>query len=178
MKIMIVVGARPNFMKAAPILRAISAYNAAAGEGHRCLVPILVHTGQHYDTMMSDAFFRDLDLPKPDIFLGVGSGSHAVQTGEIMRRVEPVLTQYRPDVMVIVGDVNSTVACALVAAKVSPRPMIAHVEAGLRSFDRQMPEESNRVVTDHLSDLLFVTEPSGLTNLSREGIPGERVFFV
>jgi UDP-N-acetylglucosamine 2-epimerase (non-hydrolysing) len=180
MKIMIVVGARPNFMKAGPILRAITAYNsAAAAQGSRgALQPILVHTGQHYDAMMSDAFFTDLDLPSPDIFLGVGSGSHAVQTGEIMRRFEQVMLENTPEVMVVVGDVNSTLACALVAAKLNPRPLIAHVEAGLRSFDRQMPEESNRVVTDHLSDLLFVTEPSGMTNLRREGIPLERVFFV
>ena len=179
MKIMIVVGARPNFMKAGPILRAITAYNAAAAQGScYTLQPILVHTGQHYDAMMSDAFFADLDLPKPDIFLGVGSGSHAVQTGEIMRRFERIMLENPPDVLVVVGDVNSTLACALVAAKSNPRPMIAHVEAGLRSFDRQMPEEANRVVTDQLSDLLFVTEPSGITNLSREGIPAERVFFV
>ena len=178
MKIIIVVGARPNFMKVGPILRAITAYNSVAAQGSCVLQPILVHTGQHYDAVMSDAFFTDLGLPKPDIFLGVGSGSHAVQTGEIMRRFEQVLVESSPDVMVVVGDVNSTLACALVAAKMNPRPMIAHVEAGLRSFDRDMPEESNRVVTDHLADLLFVTEPSGLTNLSREGIPAERVFFV
>ena len=179
MKIMIVVGARPNFMKAGPILRAISAYNTAAPQGScHALQPILIHTGQHYDAMMSDAFFTDLDLPKPDVFLGVGSGSHAVQTGEIMRRFEQVLLENTPDVLVVVGDVNSTLACALVAAKLNPRPMIAHVEAGLRSFDQHMPEECNRVVTDHLSDLLFVTEPSGMTNLSREGISAERVFFV
>lgn len=179
MKIMIVVGARPNFMKAGPILRAIAAYDSAATQGAPGpLQPIFVHTGQHYDTMMSDAFFTDLGLPEPDIFLGVGSGSHAVQTGEIMRRFEEVLLERMPEVMVVVGDVNSTVACALVAAKMNPRPLIAHVEAGLRSFDRQMPEETNRVVTDHLSDLLFVTEPSGITNLSREGISAERVFFV
>jgi UDP-N-acetylglucosamine 2-epimerase (non-hydrolysing) len=179
MKIMIVVGARPNFMKVGPILRAITAYNSAAAQGSwPVLRPILVHTGQHYDAMMSDTFFTDLDLPEPDIFLGVGSGSHAVQTGEIMRRFEHVLLENTPEVMVVVGDVNSTLACALVAAKVNPRPLIAHVEAGLRSFDRQMPEESNRVVTDHLSDLLFVTEPSGMTNLSREGIPAKRAIFV
>jgi UDP-N-acetylglucosamine 2-epimerase (non-hydrolysing) len=179
MKIMIVAGARPNFMKVGPILRAITAYNsAAARRSCRALQPILIHTGQHYDATMSDAFFTDLDLPKPDVFLGVGSGSHAVQTGEIMRRFEQVLLESTPDVLVVVGDVNSTLACALVAAKLNSRPLIAHVEAGLRSFDRDMPEESNRVVTDHLSDLLFVTEPSGMTNLKREGIPAERVFFV
>lgn len=179
MKIMIVVGARPNFMKVAPVLQAIAVYNSKNSQGYEpVLQPILVHTGQHYDAMMSDAFFKDLGLPEPDIFLGVGSGSHAVQTGKIMRRFERVLHENTPDVMVVVGDVNSTVACALVAAKWNPRPLIAHVEAGLRSFDRQMPEECNRVLTDHLSDLLFVTEPSGITNLSREGIAAERVFFV
>jgi UDP-N-acetylglucosamine 2-epimerase (non-hydrolysing) len=179
MKIMMVVGARPNFMKAGPILRAITAYNFTHTRSSCCdLQPILVHTGQHYDSMMSDAFFADLDLPKPDVFLGVGSGSHAVQTGEIMRLFEQVLIETMPDVVVVVGDVNSTLACALTAAKFDPRPTIAHVEAGLRSFDRSMPEEVNRVVTDHLSDLLFVTEPSGMTNLAREGVPAERVFFV
>jgi UDP-N-acetylglucosamine 2-epimerase (non-hydrolysing) len=179
MRIMIVVGARPNFMKAGPIVRAVAAYNSAAGQdAGRLLHTVLVHTGQHYDSAMSDAFFTDLDLPKPDIFLGVGSGSHAAQTGEIMRRFEAVLLQELPKVVVVVGDVNSTLACALVASKLSPRPLVAHVEAGLRSFDRNMPEETNRVLTDHLADLLFVTEPSGMVNLSREGIPSERVFFV
>ena len=179
MKIMIVVGARPNFMKVGPILRAITAHNSAvAGGSGRALQPILVHTGQHYDASMSEAFFIDLGLPKPDIFLGVGSGSHALQTGEIMRRFEPVLLESTPHVMIVVGDVNSTLACALVAAKLNPRPIIAHIEAGLRSFDREMPEEANRVLTDHLSDLLFVSEPSGRTNLSKEGILPERVFFV
>ena len=132
---------------------------------------------------MSDAFFSDLNLPPPDIFLGVGSGSHAAQTAEIMKCFEEVLLRERPAIVVVVGDVNSTVACALVSAKISYnaegcRPLIAHVEAGLRSFDRDMPEECNRVVTDHLSDLLFVTEESGLKNLENEGIPKERVFFV
>ena len=179
MKIMIVVGARPNFMKVGPILRAITAHNqAAAYDSRSALQPILVHTGQHYDALMSDAFFSDLGLPKPDIFLGVGSGSHAVQTAEIMREFERVLADTKPDVVVVVGDVNSTLACALVAAKLTPRPLLAHVESGLRSFDRQMPEETNRIVTDHLADLLFVTEPSGIENLSREGISSERVVFV
>jgi UDP-N-acetylglucosamine 2-epimerase (non-hydrolysing) len=179
MKIMIVVGARPNFMKVAPILQAMAAANSAAEQDFgRVLKPVLVHTGQHYDATMSDAFFSDLGLPKPDVFLRVGSGSHAVQTSEIMRLFERVLLESVPDVLVVVGDVNSTLACALVAAKSNPRPVIAHVEAGLRSFDRNMPEESNRVVTDHLSDLLFVTEPSGLKNLIREGIAAEKVFFV
>ena len=132
---------------------------------------------------MSDAFFADLNLPKPDIHLGVGSGSHAGQTAEIMRKFEGVLESERPDVVIVVGDVNSTVACALVTAKISfdstgSRPLLAHVEAGLRSFDRSMPEECNRVVTDHLSDLLFVTEESGLHNLEREGISKDKIFLV
>src|SRR5688572_25468201 len=196
MKIMTVVGARPNFMKAAPILAAIKEYNREAarrlnGGGSSSSVQatpglvqsILVHTGQHYDQYMSDAFFADLCLPKADVHLGVGSGSHAAQTAEIMRSFEAVLLHERPDVVVLVGDVNSTVACALVAAKASydgsgTRPLIAHVEAGLRSFDRTMPEEINRIVTDQLSDLLFVTETSGLHNLAREGVPAEKVHFV
>ncbi len=180
MKVVLVVGARPNFMKAAPILRAIADANA---HGSPVLTPVLVHTGQHYDSTMSDAFFTDLNLPTPDIHLGVGSGSHAGQTAEIMRKFERVLESERPDVVIVVGDVNSTVACALVTAKISfdpegSRPLLAHVEAGLRSFDRSMPEECNRVVTDHLSDLLFVSEESGLRNLDKEGVPADRVFFV
>jgi UDP-N-acetylglucosamine 2-epimerase (non-hydrolysing) len=183
MKLMIVVGARPNFMKAAPILDSISRHNASLRNESGNIRPILVHTGQHYDAAMSDAFFSDLNLPQPDVFLGVGSGSHAAQTAEVMKRFEQVLLREQPDILVVVGDVNSTVACALVAAKISydadgNKPLIAHVEAGLRSFDRNMPEECNRVVTDHLSDLLFVTEESALKNLENEGIPKERVFFV
>src|ERR1700688_599893 len=173
MKIMIVVGARPNFMKAAPIISAILEHNKASiarqGVTER-IDPILVHTGQHYDEAMSGAFFSDLCLPKPDIYLGVGSASHAVQTGEIMRQFEDVLLREKPDVVTVVGDVNSTLGCALVASKIAldsngRRPLIAHVEAGLRSFDRSMPEEINRVITHHLSDLLFVTEESGIRNL-------------
>src|SRR4029077_102235 len=143
---------------------------------------ILVHTGQHYDDIMSGSFFSDLNLPKPDVHLGVGSGSHAAQTAEILKRFESVLLDQKPDIVVVVGDVNSTLACALVTAKISfdsagSRPLIAHVEAGLRSFDRSMPEEINRVLTDHVADLLFVTEPNGLQNLSNEGIPPERIHF-
>jgi UDP-N-acetylglucosamine 2-epimerase (non-hydrolysing) len=188
MKIMIVVGARPNFMKVAPIIAAIKEHNdgtrsfAAPHGGHDAPAPtqhILVHTGQHYDRLMSDSFFGDLNLPRPDARLGVGSASHAVQTAEIMMKFEPVLLRERPDVLLVVGDVNSTLACALVAAKTSfnssgRRSLIAHVEAGLRSFDRTMPEETNRVLTDQLSDLLFVTEESGLRNLAREGVPAKR----
>src|SRR5262249_10251384 len=156
-------GARPNFMKAAPILKAIRKFNLQRSEWMEEVVPVLVHTGQHYDSQMSDTFFADLDLPQPDVFLGVGSGSHAAQTAEIMRRFESVLTKEDPDALLVVGDVNSTLACALVAAKVpsrcQKRPLIAHVEAGLRSFDRSMPEEINRILTDQISDLLFVSEP-------------------
>ena len=191
-KIITVVGARPNFMKAAPILAAIrdhkdgvlASTEAAADAGERMeFESVLVHTGQHYDEAMSDWFFADLNIPKPDVHLGAGSGSHACQTAEIMKRFEEVLLRERPDVLIVVGDVNSTVACALVAAKISfdsqgSRPIIAHVEAGLRSFDRGMPEEINRVLTDHLADLLFVTEESGIRNLLGEGIPEERLHFV
>lgn len=192
MKIMSVVGARPNFMKVAPIIGAVRDHNqrllAGRQDSKRKSVPppirhVLVHTGQHYDAIMSDSFFADLRLPKPDVCLDVRSGSHAVQTAEIIRRFEPVLLREEPDVLVLVGDVNSTVACALVAAKISfdgrdRRPLIAHVEAGLRSFDRAMPEEINRILTDQLSDLLFVTEESGLRNLAQEGVPAEKVHFV
>ena len=165
--ILCVVGARPNFMKIAPILRAMQA----------AMVPvILVHTGQHYDESMNDAFFRDLGIPQPDINLGVGSGSHTVQTAEIMLQFEPVLKDLCPKAVLVVGDVNSTIACSLVAAKQGVP--IVHVEAGLRSYDRAMPEEINRILTDQLSDLLFVTEESGISNLAKEGIAREKVHFV
>lgn len=181
MKIMFIVGARPNFMKAAPLIAALVARNKRVG-AEEAIQPFLVHTGQHYDEAMSGSFFADLNLPKPDVHLEVGSGSHATQTAEIMRRFEEVLLTEKPEALVVVGDVNSTVACALVASKISfdstgRRPLIAHVEAGLRSFDRAMPEEINRIVTDHLSDLLFVTEESGIQNLEREGVPSEKIFF-
>src|SRR5436309_5350803 len=191
MKILTVVGARPNFMKAAPIIAAIKEYNRRllADTAYRpesqveTIRHILVHTGQHYDELMSGSFFSDLNLPKPDIHLGVGSGSHAIQTSEIMKKFEEVLLGRKPDVVVVVGDVNSTLACALVTAKISfdsagSRPVIVHVEAGLRSFDRSMPEEFNRILTDHVSDLLLVTEESGLQNLRNEGIPPDRIHFV
>ena len=191
MEILTVVGARPNFMKAAPIIAALNAHNQKVlgdstdrpehqGETIR---HILVHTGQHYDELMSGSFFSDLNLPKPDIHLNVGSASHAVQTAEIMKKFEEVLLEEKPDVVVIVGDVNSTLACALVTSKISldsagSRPVIAHVEAGLRSFDRSMPEEINRILTDHVSDLLFVTEESGVLNLRNEGISPSKIHFV
>jgi UDP-N-acetylglucosamine 2-epimerase (non-hydrolysing) len=191
MKILSVVGARPNFMKIAPIIAAINDHNGqlpGATLNNSNVVGgviqhVLVHTGQHYDSSMSDSFFADLNLAEPDVHLGVGSGSQAIQTAEIMRKFEEVLLQERPDVLIVVGDVNSTIACALVAAKLPAGadggpPLIAHVEAGLRSFDRTMPEEVNRVLTDHLSDFLFVTEESGLRNLAREGIACEKVHFV
>jgi len=168
MKIVSVVGARPNFMKIAPIH---AAFQGIPGVRH-----ILVHSGQHYDQGLSGAFFRDLGLPEPDINLEVGSGSHAWQTAEIMKRLEPLLVEYKPDLVVVVGDVNSTVAAALTAAKLCIR--LAHVEAGLRSFDLRMPEEINRKLTDALADFLFVTEESGVRNLRNEGIASERIFLV
>lgn len=168
MKVINVCGARPNFMKIAPLMRAFAARPA--------INALLVHTGQHYDAAMSKAFFDDLHIPRPDLNLDVGSGSHAQQTALIMQRFEPIVLEHRPDAVLVVGDVNSTIACGLVAAKLET-PLI-HVEAGLRSFDRAMPEEINRVLTDVLSDLLFVTEPSGVENLQREGIAAERVHLV
>jgi UDP-N-acetylglucosamine 2-epimerase (non-hydrolysing) len=185
MKILTVVGARPNFMKAAPIIEAIRKHNCRLerdGAG-QAIEHILVHTGQHYDALMSDAFFADLNMPAPDVMLGVGSGSHLAQTAEILKKFEAVLFDERPDIVVVVGDVNSTVACALATAKIvfdvtGRRPVLAHVESGLRSFDRSMPEEVNRVVTDHISDLLFATEESGVENLRAEGIPPQKIFFV
>jgi len=179
-KILTVVGARPNFMKVAPIIRAVREHNKG---GEPQIEHLLVHTGQHYDEAMSDRFFADLGLPKPDVHLGVGSGSHTVQTAEVMKKFEDVLLREKPAVVIVVGDVNSTVACALVTAKVTydasgARALIAHVESGLRSFDRAMPEEINRIVTDHLSDLLFVTEESGLQNLRTEGISSQKIHFV
>ena len=167
--ILCVVGARPNFMKIAPIMRAFN----APGSG---LSASLVHTGQHYDAAMKHAFFEQLHIPEPDVDLEVGSGSHAVQTAQIMLRFEPVLNARQPAAVLVVGDVNSTIACALVAVK-KGIPVI-HVEAGLRSGDRSMPEEINRILTDQLSDLLFITEASAAANLQREGIGPEKVFFV
>ena len=168
-KIINVVGARPNFMKIGPIQRAM---NARSNE----FDPVLVHTGQHYDEKMSKLFFDDLQLPKPDVYLGVGSGTHAQQTAKIMIDFEKVCLEQKPDMVLVVGDVNSTVACSLVAAKL--HIPVVHVEAGLRSFDRKMPEEINRLVTDALSDLLFVTEKSGIENLRNEGVDPQKVHFV
>ncbi|CAA7612167.1 non-hydrolyzing UDP-N-acetylglucosamine 2-epimerase [Magnetospirillum sp. UT-4] len=162
-----VVGARPNFMKIGPVLRALKAKGMAAP---------LLHTGQHYDAAMNDRIFADLGLPEPDVNLEVGSGSHARQTADVMTRFEPVLDEMKPDAVLVVGDVNSTIACALVAAKKGVR--VIHVEAGLRSYDRAMPEEVNRVLTDQISDFLFTTEREAEANLVREGIDPARVFFV
>lgn len=164
-----VVGARPNFMKMAPILRAFAANSPA-------IPTLLVHTGQHYDRDMSDKLFEDLRLPRPDINLEVGSGSHAVQTAEVMRRFEPVVDEHCPSCILVVGDVNSTLACTLVGVK-KGIPVV-HVEAGLRSYDRAMPEEINRVLTDQVADLLYTTERSAADNLAREGIANERIRFV
>ncbi|MCI1193120.1 UDP-N-acetylglucosamine 2-epimerase (non-hydrolyzing) [Calidifontimicrobium sp. SYSU G02091] len=167
--VLCVVGARPNFMKMAPILRALAS--------HRPPIPaLLVHTGQHYDAEMNDRLFDDLRLPRPDVNLEVGSGTHAVQTAEVMKRFEPVVDQHRPSCVVVVGDVNSTLACTLVAVK--KHVPVVHVEAGLRSHDRRMPEEINRVLTDQVADRLYTTERSALVHLQREGVPAERVVFV
>jgi UDP-N-acetylglucosamine 2-epimerase (non-hydrolysing) len=168
MKVLAVVGARPNLMKMAPLIRAMRKLPD--------IDPILVHTGQHYDEKMSQIFFDDLEIPRPDLFFEVGSGSHAEQTAKVMVACERVLLERRPDVVLVVGDVNSTLACAVAAAKLCVP--IAHVEAGLRSFDRTMPEEVNRLVTDALSDLLFTTSPDADENLAREGTPPDRIFFV
>jgi len=172
-KIVSVVGARPNFMKIAPIIEQLKIKNKNLKAK---LKHVLVHTGQHYDEEMSKSFFEDLNLPKPDINLGVGSASHAVQTAKIMIEFEKVCLRERPDLIIVVGDVNSTIACALVASKLGIK--IAHIEAGLRSFDRTMPEEINRVLTDAISDYLFTTCEDANENLKREGIPEEKIYFV
>ncbi len=172
--VFLVAGARPNFMKVAPIHKALVERSGFS--------VTLVHTGQHYDGALSDVFFTDLQLPRPQIALDVGSGSHGSQTAKIIERFESVVVASEPDLVIVVGDVNSTIACALAAAKVvyrsGRRPKIAHVEAGLRSFDRSMPEEINRVLTDTIADFLFTTEEAANENLAREGVPSERVFLV
>ena len=183
-KILSVVGARPNFMKIAAICEAIREYNTT--NNSLSIDHVLVHTGQHYDANMSDMFFNDLELPTPNLFLGVGSGSHSVQTAKIMESFERVLLAEKPDIVIVVGDVNSTLASALVTKKTSWTnstgrdfiPKLVHVEAGLRSFDRTMPEEVNRIVTDALSDVLFTTEESANENLIREGVQAEKIYFV
>jgi UDP-N-acetylglucosamine 2-epimerase (non-hydrolysing) len=168
LKIVHIVGARPNFMKIAPLMREMAKYPQ--------IQSILVHTGQHYDESMSDIFFTDLKIPRPDINLEVGSGSHAIQTAQVMMHFEPVLLEHRPDLVLVVGDVNSTLACSLVSAKLNIP--VAHVEAGIRSFDRSMPEEINRIITDTLSDWLFTPHREASENLLREGASKEKIFFV
>lgn len=163
-----VVGARPNFMKVAPIDRAFRKYENV---NH-----LILHTGQHYDKNMSKIFFEDLELPQPSEYLGIGSGTHAEQTAKVMIEFEKIIDKVKPDLVIVVGDVNSTVACTLVSVKKGIP--VAHVEAGLRSFDRTMPEEINRIVTDSISDFLFVTEKSGIDNLKKEGIADNKIYFV
>ncbi|MBA3354950.1 MAG: UDP-N-acetylglucosamine 2-epimerase (non-hydrolyzing) [Pyrinomonadaceae bacterium] len=169
LRVINVVGARPNFMKVAPIVEAMK-------RREKQFTPLVVHTGQHYDAMMSDAFFRDLNLPEPDVYLGVGSGTHAAQTAAVMEQFEPVVIREKPDWVLVVGDVNSTLACALVCSKLGVK--VGHVEAGLRSHDRTMPEEINRLLTDQISDLLFTPSEDAAENLRTEGIPEERIRFV
>lgn len=169
MKIINVVGARPNFVKIAPLINEMKKYPEV-------FTPVLLHTGQHYDYKLSKQIFNDLDIPEPDVYLGVGSASDPIQTAKIMIGFENVLTKEKPDLVVVVGDVNSTIACALTSVKIGIK--IAHVEAGLRSFDRSMPEEINRLLTDAISDYLFTTEPSGEINLLKEGIPKSKIYMV
>ena len=168
MRVVNIVGARPNFMKMAPLMREMRRYST--------ITATLVHTGQHYDDSMAGQFFRDLELPPPDISLEIGSGSHAYQTAEVMKRLEPVLNEIRPHIVVVVGDVNSTLAATVTAVKLGIP--VAHVEAGLRSFDRSMPEEINRLLTDAISEYLFVTEDSGRVNLLREGVDDRKIHMV
>ncbi|MFK7809335.1 MAG: non-hydrolyzing UDP-N-acetylglucosamine 2-epimerase [Saprospiraceae bacterium] len=167
MKVLSIVGARPNFMKVAPLHRAF--------QQHPEITSKVIHTGQHYDERMSFIFFNQLELPEPDYYLGVGSGSHAVITAKIMVAFEEIVLHEKPDLVLVVGDVNSTLACALVTKKLNIK--LAHVEAGLRSGDRKMPEEINRILTDSISDYMFVTEESGMKHLKQEGVPDEKVFF-
>lgn len=179
MKLISVVGARPNFMKIAPIIRAIDKRNEEVHSLTRrgkAVEHLLVHTGQHYDYKMSRIFFEDLKLPKPDIYLSVGSGTHAEQTGKVMIEFEKVLLEEKPDLVIVVGDINSTLAAALAAVKL--HIPVAHIEAGLRSFDREMPEEINRLLTDAISDYLFTHSPEADENLIREGIPKEKIYLV
>ena len=184
MKIILVAGGRPNFMKIAPIIRQLKVESERSkvlsqktnDYRLKTIDYLLVHTGQHYDYEMSKVFFKDLDLPEPDIYLGVGSGTHAEQTGRVMIEFEKVLFKEKPDLVVVVGDVNSTLACALASIKLDIR--VAHVEAGLRSFDRTMPEEINRILTDQISDFLFTPSPDANENLKKEGVSEEKIFLV
>ena len=174
-RIHIIAGARPNFMKISPLVEALRS-RAKDDGGEACPGIRIIHTGQHYDPDMSDVFFNELGIPKPDYHLEVGSGTQAEQTARTMVAYEKVLLQDRPGLVIVVGDVNSTLACSLTGKKMGIR--VAHVEAGLRSFDMTMPEEINRKLTDAISDLLFVTEEAGMRNLREEGIPEERIYFV
>ena len=192
LKIISVVGARPNFMKVAPLHKAFeelrirnyelgivnktSIQDSSNNHQSSIINHMICHTGQHYDEKMSKVFFDELELPKPDFYLGVGSGSHAEQTAKVMIEFEKILLQEKPDLVIVVGDVNSTIACSLAAVKLHIK--VAHVEAGLRSFDKEMPEEINRVLTDTISDFLFITEKSGIENLKKSGVSDEKVFFV
>jgi UDP-N-acetylglucosamine 2-epimerase (non-hydrolysing) len=168
-KIISVVGARPNFMKVAPLYRAFKTYKED-------ITHLICHTGQHYDEKMSRIFFEELELPKPDFYLGIGSGTHAEQIAGVMMAFEKILLVEKPDLVIVVGDVNSTIACSLVSSRLGVP--VAHVEAGLRSFDRTMPEEVNRILTDAIADYLFVTEESGILNLGHEGVSKDKIFFV
>lgn len=184
LKIISVVGARPNFMKVAPLHKAFEELRIRPSRGGcdeelgiaGSVEHLICHTGQHYDEKMSKVFFDELELPKPDFYLGVGSGSHAEQTAKVMIEFEKILLQEKPDLVIVVGDVNSTIACSLAAVKLHIK--VAHVEAGLRSFDKEMPEEINRVLTDTISDFLFITEKSGIENLRKSGVSDDKVFFV
>ena len=167
MSIISIVGARPNFMKMSPVINELNQLG---------MKNILVHTGQHYDWNMSKVFFNELSLPKPDVFLNVGSGTHAIQTAKIMIEFESICAENNPALIIVAGDVNSTLACALVAAKMNIP--VAHIESGLRSFDKTMPEEINRILTDRISDLLFISEKSGIDNLKKEGVQKNKMFFV
>jgi UDP-N-acetylglucosamine 2-epimerase (non-hydrolysing) len=176
LKFLVIAGARPNFMKVAPIIQQIRSHSADAANRGMQLEYRLIHTGQHYDEKMSDIFFTDLGIPAPDMNLAVGSGSHAVQTAQVMMKFEPICEKEKPDWVVVVGDVNSTMACTLVCSKLGIR--VAHVEAGLRSFDREMPEEVNRIVTDALADLLLTPSADADENLKHEGIPSSKIKLV
>ncbi len=173
MKLILVSGARPNFMKIAPLIRAIKKHNET---DNKKIEYILVHTGQHYDYKLSEIFFKELEIPPPDIYLGIGSGTHAEQTGKVMIEFEKILLNEKPDIVVVVGDVNSTLAASLATVKLHIK--VAHIEAGLRSFDKKMPEEINRLLTDAISDYLFTPSLDANENLSREGIPQEKIFYV
>jgi len=176
MKILLVAGARPNFMKIAPLVHQLKSLQAGKPTSEKMISYKLIHTGQHYDYEMSKVFFEELDIPEPDYFLGAGSGSHAEQTAKVMVEFEKVCMKEKPDVVVVVGDVNSTLACSVTAKKLNIK--VAHVEAGLRSGDMTMPEEINRIVTDSMSDYLFVSEKSGIRNLKKEGKNKKKIFFV